>query len=133
MVPVKRAHVVNARLTDAEYDELAAQVACSGLSVSDFIRQAIKQKPSTHPSQEQDMHSFDYSDDVQIFHNGDYSGDAVINVRISAERQLSLSTENGTTTVELHIPAAALVAFAHSATISQVIEVIEQLNVPGVK
>lgn len=43
----KRDHIVTARLTDAEFDELQAQASRRGLSVSDFIRQAIKPRALT--------------------------------------------------------------------------------------
>lgn len=65
---------------------------------------------------------------VQIFHNGDYSGDVIIEIPMTTEAKAEL-TDAGTPNASLTItmPAAPLLALARKAMISDIIEKLEQM------
>lgn len=94
------------------------------------------------------MHTFDWEDDrphkeldaikcpdddqmVYIHHNGDYSGDAIVNVPVTVWDQIIVSSEmspsSGGQRVEFKLPAKLLADFSRNATVHEVIGVIEDM------
>jgi hypothetical protein len=96
------------------------------------------------------MHTFDWEDDrphrelddvkcpgddqmIYVHHNGDYSGDAILNVPRDLYYALARSVVTSTNPVthkervEFKLPAKLLADFSRQATVREVIDVVENM------
>lgn len=77
------------------------------------------------------MHTFEHeSTRTQIHHNGDYAGEALVMIPVGpdmVEPEITMGPD-GQRRLEVTMPCKALAEFSRSATLSEVVDVIEGLG-----